>query len=210
MFEMMTIKGSTNSVSQGLFGKRSIRFNNPALPVRPLGFNRVEPRAFDGQITNQDANTFSSPFDGTVMFSNPATHSLAGVPTGIVPNHGQNRLAQCLDFLAAPLQKLNGNTAHRASIHKTQKHFFKSQIVACHPSQKDAIASQGLWIRIIFLFGLLYQSQRLSFFTPTRQVWLAIAAPCRYDRPRRSNVLPGSLCRPTPTRPYGCVRQRRL
>ena len=174
---MRTVKGSANSVSQGLFGKSSIRLNNSAFTMRPLGFNRVEPRAFDRQKTNQDANSFSRSFDHAIVFTNPGTHSLAGVPTSIVPNHGQNRLAQCFDFLAAPLQKLNGNTAHGSSINETQKHFLKSQIRACHPSQKDAIASQGFWIRIIFLFGLLYQLQRLSFFTPTRQVRLGKAAP---------------------------------
>jgi len=61
--------------------------------------------------------------DNTIMFTNPSTHSLAGVPTGIVPDHGLNRLAQFLDFLAAPLQELNGNAAHRSSIHETQNNF---------------------------------------------------------------------------------------
>lgn len=182
MFEMMTIKGSTNSVSQGLFGKSSIRLDNFAFTVSPLWFNRVEPRAFDWQETNQETNSFSRPFDSTIMFSNPGTNGFTGVPTGIVPNHCQNRLVQCFNFLAAPLQKLNGNTTHRSSINETQKHFLKSQIIACHPPQKDAIASQGFWFRVIFLLSLLYQSQRLSFFTPTRQVRLGKAAPPGLDR----------------------------
>jgi len=177
MFDMRAIKGGANSVSQGLLRKRSIRFKNSAFTVCPFGFNRVEPGAFDRQKTDQNSHPFSRSFDRAIVFTNPGTYSLAGVPTSIVPNHGQNRLAQGFDFLAAPLQKLNGHTAHRSSINKTQKHFLKSQIRACHPSQKDAIASQGFWIRIIFLFGLLYQSQRLSFFTPTRQFRLGKAAP---------------------------------
>ena len=111
------------------------------------------------------------------MFTDPSTHSFAGVPTSIFPDHSQNGLAQFLDFLAAPLQKLNGDAAHWSSINETQEHFLKSQIIACHPSQKDAIASQSFWIRIIFLLGLLYQSQRLAFFTPTRQLRLGKSAP---------------------------------
>ena len=119
MFEMEAIKGSTNSVGQVLFGKSGIRFDNSTLTMCPLWFNRVEPGAFDWQETNQDANSFSRAFDHTIMFSNPGAHSFAGVPTGIVPNHCQNRLVQFLDFLAAPLQKLNGNTTDWSSIDET-------------------------------------------------------------------------------------------
>jgi hypothetical protein len=177
MFEMKAIKGSTNSVCQGLLGKGNIWLDDSAFTMRPLRFNWVEPGTFDWQETNQDANSFSRSFDSMIMFSNPGTHGFAGVPTGVVPNHCQNRLVQFLDFLAAPLQKLNGNTTHGSSINETQKHFLNSQIITCHPSQQNAIASQSLWIRIIFLLGVLYQSQRLSFFTPTRQVLLRKAAP---------------------------------
>ena len=177
MFEMKAIKGSANSVSQGLFRKGSIWLDNSAFPVRPLRLNRVEPGAFDWQETNQNANTFSCPFDRTVMCSYPGTHSIACVPTGVVPDHCQNRLVQLLDFLAAPLQKLNGDVAHGSSINETQEHFLKVQSIACHPPQKNAIAGQGFWIRILFLFGLLYQSHRLSSFAPGRQVRLGKAAP---------------------------------
>lgn len=177
MIEMKAVEGSTNSVSQGLFGKGSIWLDNSAFPVRPLWFNRVKPGAFDWQETNQDANTFSCPFDSTVMCADPGTHSAAGVPTGVVPNHCQNRLVQFLDFLAAPLQKLNSDTAHWSSINETQKHFLNFQIRACHPFQKNAIAGQGFWIRVLFLLGLFYQSHRLPFFAPNRQVRLGKAAP---------------------------------
>ncbi len=56
---MRAIKGSANSVSQRLFGKRSLGLNNSAFTKRPLGFNRVEPGAFDRQEANQDAYSFS-------------------------------------------------------------------------------------------------------------------------------------------------------
>lgn len=67
MFKMKAIKGSTNSVSQGLFGKGSIRLDDSAFTLRPLRFNRVEPGVFDWQETNQDTNFFSCPFDSTIM-----------------------------------------------------------------------------------------------------------------------------------------------
>jgi len=171
------IKGSANSVSQGLSRKGSVGLDNSALTMCPLRFNWVEPGAFDWQEANQNANTFSCPFDSTVMCSYPGTHSSACVPTGVVPNHCQNRLVQILDFLAAPLQKLNGDAAHGSSINETQKHFLEPQIIACHPSQKEAIARQSFWVRVIFLPGLLYQSHRRSFFAPGRQVRLGKAAP---------------------------------
>ena len=143
MIEMKAIKGSTNSVSQGLFRKGSIRLDNSAFTMCPLRFNRVEPGAFDWQETNQNANTFSCPFDSTVMCSYPGTQSIACVPTGVVPNHCQNRLVQFLDFLAAPLQKLNSDATHGSSISETQKHFLKVQSIACHPPQKNVIAGQA-------------------------------------------------------------------
>ena len=143
MFEVKAIKGSANSVSQGLSRKGSVGLDNSAFTMRPLRFNRVEPGAFDWQKANQDTNSFFCLFDSAIMFTDPSTHSFAGVPTGVVPNHCQNRLVQFLNFLAAPLQKLNGDVAHWSSINKTQKHFLEPQIIACHPSQKDAIASQG-------------------------------------------------------------------
>ena len=177
MLEMKAVKGSTNSVSQSLFGKGSIRLDNSAFTVGPHWFNRVEPGAFDRQKTNQDTNSFSGTFDNPIMFSNPGTHSFASMPTGIIPNHSQNRLTQFFDFLANPLQKLDGNTTDRSTINEAQKHFLKSQIMGGHPSQQDAITSQGFWVRIIFLFGLFHQSQRLSCLTPTRQVRLRKATP---------------------------------
>ena len=177
MFEVKAIKGSANSVSQGLSRKGSVWLDNSAFTMCPLRFNRVEPGAFDWQEANQDTNSFSCLFDSAIMVTDPSTHSFAGVPTGVVPNHCQNRLVQFLNFLAAPLQKLNGDTAHWSSINETQKHFLEPQIIACHPSQKDAIASQGFWVRVIFLLGLLYQSQRLPFLTPARQFRLGKAAP---------------------------------
>jgi len=177
MIEVIAIKGSADSVSQGQFRKGRIRLDDSTFPMSPLRFNRVEPGTFDRQKTNQDADSFSGAFDLAIMFSNPGAHGFAGVPAGIVPNHGQNRFAQFLDFLAGPIQKLDSNIAYRTTIHEAQKHFLYSQILGGHPAQQDAITSQGLGIKVIFLFGLLHQSQRLFFFTPTRQVRLRKAAP---------------------------------
>jgi len=107
VFEVKAIKGSANSVSQGMFGEGSVGLDSSAFTMCPLRFNRIEPGAFDWQEANQDTNSFSCLFDGAIMFTDPGAHSLAGVPTGVVPNHCQNRLVQFLNFLAASLQKLN-------------------------------------------------------------------------------------------------------
>lgn len=177
MFEMNTVKGSTNSVSQILFRQSSVWLHNSALAVSPLRFNRIEPGTFDGQEADQDTNTLSRSFDSLIVFTDPGAHGFAGVPASIVPDHRQNRLAQFFNFLATPLQKLNGYVTNRSSINETQKHFLKSQIIAGHPSQKDAVTSQRFWIGVIFLLGLFHQSQWLSVFTPTRQVRLGKTAP---------------------------------
>jgi len=133
MIEMRALKGSTNSVSQDLFGKSGIRLDNPAFAMRPLWLNRVEPRAFDWQETNQDTNSFACLFVNAIMFTDPSTHSLAGMPTGFVPNHCQNRLVQLFNFLATPLQKLNSEATHWSSIDETQQH------------SKGCPSQPGLW-----------------------------------------------------------------
>jgi len=66
---------------------------------------------------------------------------------------------------------------YELTIHEAQKHFLYPQILGGHPAQQDTITSQGLGVRVTFLFGLLHQSQRLFFFTPTRQVRLSKPAP---------------------------------
>jgi hypothetical protein len=167
MIDVIAIKGSADSVSQGLFRKGRIRLDDSTFPMSPLRFNRVEPGTFDRQKTNQDADSFSGVFDVAIMLSDPGAHGFASVPAGIVPNHGQHRFVQFLDFLAGPLQKPDRNIAYWATIHETQEHFFYPQIIAGHPTQQNTITSQGLGVRVIFVLGLLHQSQRLFLFTPT-------------------------------------------
>ena len=58
MLEMKAVKGSTNSVSQILFGKGRIRLDNSAFTVGPHRFNRVEP----GLLTGKKQTKMRTPF----------------------------------------------------------------------------------------------------------------------------------------------------
>ena len=143
----------------------------------PLGLDWVEPGAFDRQETNQDAHAFCAALDFAIMFSDPATHGLTGVPTSIVPDQSQDGLPEQLDLLASPIQELDGDLTHGTAIHKAQEHFLDRQCLHLHPAQQDTVTGQGFWVRVIFLLDLFDQTQRALFFTPTRQVRLRKTAP---------------------------------
>ena len=177
MLKMNAPKGGTDFIGQFLFRERTVWFDNTALTMSPLGFNRIEPGALDRQETTQNTNTFSAALDTLIVFSDPCTHSFAGMPASIVPNHRQDRLTQNFKLCASPVQELDGDVTHRASIHKAQQHFLNSQFVCFHPTQQDAITGQGFGVRIIFLLDLFHQAQRLLFFAPTRQIRLSKTAP---------------------------------
>ena len=150
MFFMSTMKGGADAVSQLLGRQGAIWFKDPTLAMQPLGFNRVQPRTFDGQRTDQDAHTLAGGLDLPVMLSDPSAHSLANMPRGIVPDQGQDPLAQGGYFGAAPRQKLGRDSTDRPTVNEAQPHLLLGLILSQVPADQQTITSQCFTIRIIF------------------------------------------------------------
>jgi hypothetical protein len=108
---MSTAESGTNSLGQFVHGQAAIRFENAALGVEPLGFDGIEPGTLDGQSANQQANALPGAFDPPVVFMQPLTHRLALMPGGVVPDQGQDALAEGLGLVTQPVQKIGGEGA---------------------------------------------------------------------------------------------------
>ncbi len=177
MLFMSTIKGRTNPLCQLLSRQNAIWLNNPSLAMQPLGFNRVQPRTFDRQRTNQDTDPLTGRFDLAVMGSDPSPNRLTDVPGGIIPDQGQDRFAQGSPFGATPFQKLDGNGADGSTIDETQPHLFLRFRFSQAPTNQQAITSQGFALRVIFGLFQLNQTERFSSDAPSVQVGLSKPAP---------------------------------
>ena len=67
----------TNALRQLLSRKQPVGFNNGALAMHPLGFNRVEPGTFGGQKARQDADALALSFHLGVVLADPGTDEFA-------------------------------------------------------------------------------------------------------------------------------------
>jgi hypothetical protein len=101
--------------------------------MHPLGFDGVEPRAFDGQRANQQAASVLGVialcptsafllFETLVVRSAPRFDSVAQVPRGVVPRDNQNPNTAVGQSGRDPLQKGNRHATHGAPRDKTQPH----------------------------------------------------------------------------------------
>src|SRR5512133_369199 len=172
------IQGSTNALFHLPRGKRPIWFSDPALAMHPFGLNRIQPRAFNGQGANKDAYSLSGFPHLAIVCLDPLTHRPADMPTGVVPNQDQHALPLRLQLAAAPVQKLGGDGAQRAVLHKAQPEFLLP-LLCLHGTvvQQQAVASQGFGGPICLGWDLFDQPQGLSIWRPGVQMRLREAAP---------------------------------
>src|SRR5918999_6175032 len=77
---ILTPKLVTDALGQFTSRQQPVGLHRFALGMDPTGFNGVEPGAFGGQGTGQDADSFPFPLDSAVVVLNPALHFLAKVP----------------------------------------------------------------------------------------------------------------------------------
>src|SRR5215813_12937858 len=96
---MSAVEDGTNSLGQFIDGQGAIGFKNAPLGVKPLGFDRIKPGTLGGQWTDQQANALSSAFGLLVMEAHPRSHRLATMPGGVIPDQGQDTLAERLGFV---------------------------------------------------------------------------------------------------------------
>src|ERR687896_599329 len=82
---ILTPKLVTDALGQFTSRQQPVGLHRFALGMDPTGFNGVEPGAFGGQGTGQDADSFPFPLDSAVVGLYPPPHFLAKVPAGIAP-----------------------------------------------------------------------------------------------------------------------------
>ncbi len=101
---MDTAKCGTDAFSEFVSGKQSGWLDHAPFPMHPVRFNRVQPRAFNGQSAT-DASHATVPLHPLVMVLNPRPHLMADMPRGVVPNQQPRRFAQRRQPRADPRQE---------------------------------------------------------------------------------------------------------
>ena len=136
--------------------------------MHPLGFNRIEPGTFAGQVKHEQT-TPAFALDTAVVCADPLTNLLTGVPRRIVPNQNERTFALSRLVLGDPVQILTSDFTDRTFRHKAQEHLvFKGQI--------DSVTREGFAIRIVFRRHRFHQAQGFMV-TPTVQRRLGKATP---------------------------------
>src|SRR5581483_11545746 len=93
----------------------------------------------------------------------------ADVPAGVVPDEQQRPLAQPLQLGAAPGQVLGRDRARRAAVDEAQPGLLVPAAVGAGPAHQQAVAGEGLGIRIALGDRPLDQPQRLVRLGPGGQ-----------------------------------------
>src|SRR4030065_2260900 len=117
MLFMNAIESITDPVGQLLDSESAVGLHHAPLAVHPLGFNGVQPRAFDREAADQHADSFACALHLLIMRANPGTNGLADVPRGVVPDQHPHPFTDDLQLMTAPLQELNGDSTDRATVH---------------------------------------------------------------------------------------------
>ena len=64
-----------------------VRFRHGPLPMAPLRFDGVEPRAFAGPRADHDTPTLRAPLALLLMLAEPGPHGMTAMPGGLIPDH---------------------------------------------------------------------------------------------------------------------------
>ncbi len=125
--------------------------------------------------------------DLLIVLTKPGANGLTLMPGGIIPDQEPVRLALLEQALAAPVQELGGDGADRSTSHEAQPRLRAVRLVGSPPLPEDAVARQGLGIRVSFAPGLLHQTHRLVEALPGVNLGQGKAAPpdfiAKPDRP---------------------------
>src|SRR5919106_1664703 len=172
MLFISTAKVITDPLGQLLATEQAVGLHYPTFGMDPARFDGVEPRAFGGQGTGENAHPLASALDRAVVFPNPVFHFLTDVPGGIVPHQEQRLFAQRLQLATNPLQESEGHPTDGATLHKAQPHFLLGWGGSGLPAHHKPIAGQGFGARVILGQGLLHQPPRHSSIGPGVQAGL--------------------------------------
>ena len=117
-------------------------FHNRPFAMAPSWFNGVEPRAFAGQLTDDQAAAACA-LDTLIVGSEPLPHDLTAVPGGIIPDQESRLLAVMGETVGAPGQIVTGDLAHGPPVDKAQQHGVGLR-------QEKPITREGFTVRVCF------------------------------------------------------------
>jgi hypothetical protein len=146
---MGTLIVVTDSIGKLLGCQHATRGNNGPFAMDPFWLNRIQPRAFDRQQPDDDADAGGAPFDRQVVLAQPRPDLPADVPGCIVPDQEQRGLARPLELRTPALQDRNRHGADRAPIHKLEQQLVGGGGGQGGRPQQHAVAGQRRWITII-------------------------------------------------------------
>src|SRR5262245_14372026 len=136
--------------------QQAVRFRDGSLPMDPFGFNGVEPRAFAGQVADDEAYARGTLLDLLMVLADPVPHRLTPVPGSVVPDQQQGREALGREAGRAPGQKRDGDGTDGAPRDKAEPYLVR--LLGPRPYQQ-AITGQRLGIGIV-----RRRSQRLQLW----------------------------------------------
>src|SRR6266704_2048674 len=183
-------KVSTHTFSQLLSREQAIGFNNRLLGMDPLRLDRVEPGTFGGQKEGQNAHAFALLLDLLIVLANPATHHLADMKGGVIPDEQPRGLALRLQPLATPLQKLGRQGADWTPGDEAQRHLLADRLSHRSLLPEHPITGKCFGIRITLDPGLLHQAHGLILLLPGMDARKCKPAPPHFvQKPNRPAAL---------------------
>src|SRR5215216_2760747 len=139
---MRTVEDQAYSLSQLVSCEQSVRLDNLALTMDPLGLHRVEPRALFGQKAAYDPHSLATVFGLTVVRSDPLSDLFGDVPGSVVPDQHPNLLARRSKLLTAPRKEASGYGAHGPPIHEAHPHLLELWHI-------EPVAGDGLRVGVV-------------------------------------------------------------
>src|ERR687895_1580456 len=173
---ILTPKLVTDALGQFASRQQPVGLHRFALGMDPTGFYRVEPGAFGGQGTGQDADSFPFPLDSAVVGLYPAPPFLAKGAGGGAPHQEQRLLAQSLQLATDPRQESGGHPTDGATLHKAQPHFLLGWGGRGLPAHHKPIAGQGFGFWGIFGNRVRYQPPGTTYICPGVQAGVSQSA----------------------------------
>src|SRR5215204_1830895 len=162
MLFVSTAEDLANPVGELVSTQQPLGLNYLAFAMNPLRLYCVEPRALGGQQTRHYPEPMAAGFDLAVVGGDPASHLMAFMPGGIVPDKKQSLFAPLVEPVAAPPKKPCGYGAHRAAVHEPQPGLFELW-------QMQPVTGESLRLGIVLSRLFLKEVHRLCGIRPGMQ-----------------------------------------
>ena len=150
MLVVRTTEDPADPVGELVSAEQSLGLCDLAFGVDPLGLDRVEPRALDGQRARYYPNPPAAGFNPAVVGGDPTSHLVAFVPACVIPDQKQGLFAPRLESSATPSEELRGYGAHRAAVYEPKPSLFKLR-------QVQPVAGEGLRASGSFFLGSFWR-----------------------------------------------------